>query len=403
MGDENSHRDEEDAPGTPTERKDPTSPIMRRWKSLPEATMRKPEKGQDDVVGKSVAKATPSQRPGAPPPNLDPMSGRPPPRNRKKRDSDSEMLGAGSASKKPEADRPFVPRDATPDPKRETAREMRREDVGDDPEARASGRAAARTSFPPEEPATTRVDLFLGIGAAVLVLAVVAGVWLGVQTGAPEDAESEADTTTTARGLETREETGRENERAREGAEEGALAEEVAEEGALVEGAEEGSLVEDAEAVTAEGATDVAGAGAAEAGLAALPTPREEVRLMNPWVRRNRAGELRLEARRLNAVGQDAQAEATWRESLEYFPDSAEAQLSLARTIARLGRVEEGLAWARRAAATNPMDPRAHEHVGDLLLQQERRAEALEAYRAGLAVAPMDIRLRSRVRRIDER
>ncbi len=136
--------------------------------------------------------------------------------------------------------------------------------------------------------------------------------------------------------------------------------------------------------------------------IAVLPAPRTEVLGENLWVRRNRAAGLRADARGHYAQGDWLRAAELLSESLEWDPTSADAQRNLSRIHQRLGEMELALAWARRAIATDPTDPRSHELLGDQLLMLDRREDAAAAYRTGIEAAPRDVRLRSRLRRMDE-
>ncbi len=135
--------------------------------------------------------------------------------------------------------------------------------------------------------------------------------------------------------------------------------------------------------------------------LAALPTIPPEILAENTWVRRNRAEEVRTEARRLYVNERWEDARRGLLHSLEWDPSNVDAQRNISRTYQRQHDMEEALAWTRRAITTAPNDPRNHELLGDQLLMMGQLAEASVAYRAGLAAAPNDVRLRSRLRRMD--
>jgi tetratricopeptide (TPR) repeat protein len=136
--------------------------------------------------------------------------------------------------------------------------------------------------------------------------------------------------------------------------------------------------------------------------IAVLPAPTPEVLGENTWVRRLRAAELRTAARRHYTQRNWRLAQQTFEESLAWDATSVDAQQQVSRAYQRLGEMEMALAWARRAIVTDPNDPRSHELLGDQLLMLGRNAEAADAYRAGIAIRPRDVRLRSRLRRMEE-
>jgi len=135
--------------------------------------------------------------------------------------------------------------------------------------------------------------------------------------------------------------------------------------------------------------------------LATLPTTPPEILAENTWVRRNRAEEIRTEARRLYVNERWEDARRGLLLSLEWDPSNVDAQRNISRTHQRQHDMAEALAWTRRAITTAPNDPRNHELLGDQLLMMGQTAEAAVAYRAGLAAAPNDVRLRSRLRRME--
>lgn len=135
--------------------------------------------------------------------------------------------------------------------------------------------------------------------------------------------------------------------------------------------------------------------------LAELPVSPPEVVAENTWVRRNRAAEVRSEARVLYVNERWDAAREALRHSLEWDPSNVDAQRNVSRTYQREHDMNEALAWTRRAIATDPNDPRSHELLGDQLLMIGHANSAAEAYRVGLDAAPNDLRLRSRLRRME--
>lgn len=132
------------------------------------------------------------------------------------------------------------------------------------------------------------------------------------------------------------------------------------------------------------------------------PVVPENLRRLGVWQRRQRARDLIRDARSAHARRAYQRAEMLWRDSLSHEPESADASAGLARTLARLARIEEALEWAKRAVRLDD-HPRFRELAGDLLLDLRREDEALAQYRAGLEVAPDDARLRSRIHRLGHR
>jgi hypothetical protein len=132
-----------------------------------------------------------------------------------------------------------------------------------------------------------------------------------------------------------------------------------------------------------------------------VPEAPPEIAALDIWVRRERAAELRRDARNLHVGRLYPQAEAKWRQALVYHPTSDEAASGLARSLARQAKIEEAVRYARLAVDLSPRDARNYELLGDLLLAARDQEGARAQYREGLLHAPGDIRLRSRLRRID--
>jgi tetratricopeptide (TPR) repeat protein len=150
---------------------------------------------------------------------------------------------------------------------------------------------------------------------------------------------------------------------------------------------------------TGTGASDPA---ADLAPLAVLPVTPPEILSQNTWARRNRAAEIRAEARALYGTRHWEEARETLLLSLQWDPSNIDAQRNVSRTFQQMHEMEQALSWSRRAVATDGSDPRSHELLGDQLLMMGHEVEALAAYRAGLEAAPRDARLRVRVRRLEE-
>ncbi len=256
---------------------------------------------------------------------------------------------------------------------------------------------ASSTPTPPEppqvEPASESrakersTPLFLGIG--LVSAALLAIVWVG--SGAGSMVESEVEAAGEAE-TETEAETGSDTT-----AEVEAVAAGVAE---AVGVAGSGTDEEVAEEVGDHSApTDPA---ADLAPLAVLPVTPPEILSQNTWARRNRAAEIRAEARSLYGAERWEEARDKLLLSLQWDPTNTDAQRNVSRTYQQMREMEQALSWSRRAIATDPSDPRSHELLGDQLLMLGHRVEALAAYRAGLSAAPDDARLKLRVRRLED-
>jgi Flp pilus assembly protein TadD len=240
----------------------------------------------------------------------------------------------------------------------------------------------ARATEEPKEDPDTGVGRWIAVVAVVLAAAIVAVVFVTLPEEGPRRARREAE-------AEAETETETETE-------------------AEAEAETESEAQAEAEAGTGTG--EGMGTGTGEGmgtgeepsidDLAALPEPRPEVAHENPWVRLNRAADIRQEARRHYMNGRLRVAHREFLHSLEWDPESSDAMRYLSRTLQRMGDLDSALAWARRSVETDPDDPRNYELLGDQLLMFERTEEAIAVYEQGLEKAPRDRRLRSRVRRL---
>ncbi|XP_068204701.1 protein O-mannosyl-transferase tmtc2-like [Palaemon carinicauda] len=87
------------------------------------------------------------------------------------------------------------------------------------------------------------------------------------------------------------------------------------------------------------------------------------------------AAEAHLEA------GEHGEAEEALSRALAHHPHHVPAHLAFSRMLQANGsRVEEAERWIRRAVALAPNDPHPHKHLAQLLLEQERLEEAVEAW-----------------------
>jgi adenylate cyclase len=85
-----------------------------------------------------------------------------------------------------------------------------------------------------------------------------------------------------------------------------------------------------------------------------------------------------------------AAADGHYRAALEIDPQDPRAHQFRALFLGRSGRVDEGIAAARRAVELDPLHPGAHNNLAVVLRQADRLDEAREAYLAALRVSPED-------------
>jgi predicted O-linked N-acetylglucosamine transferase (SPINDLY family) len=82
------------------------------------------------------------------------------------------------------------------------------------------------------------------------------------------------------------------------------------------------------------------------------------------------------------------QAEAMFRRAIELGPRFAEAHVSLGRCLAESGRPEEAESVLRKALALDALHPEAHFYLGKLLFEAGHRDEAERSYRQALVLVP---------------
>ena len=90
----------------------------------------------------------------------------------------------------------------------------------------------------------------------------------------------------------------------------------------------------------------------------------------------------------LGRRGLAAQAEEHYRQALHANPEFAPAEYNLGNALTAQGRADEALTHYERAARIAPDDPKAHYNLGNALAQGERRREAIEHYEAALMLRP---------------
>ena len=86
--------------------------------------------------------------------------------------------------------------------------------------------------------------------------------------------------------------------------------------------------------------------------------------------------------------GRLAEAESHYRAVLRAEPGHFDAMEWLGALCAQTGRLDEAIAWLRKAVACNPTPARLHSNLATALGMAERFDEAVEAYRHSLALDP---------------
>jgi tetratricopeptide (TPR) repeat protein len=134
-------------------------------------------------------------------------------------------------------------------------------------------------------------------------------------------------------------------------------------------------------------AAQVAGAGQAARDGAVDPAVLERLRALgyldaeSPQGDRNMAAML-FESKRY------AEAAAAYRKLVEADPDDGGLRASLAGALASLGRYDEALAELDHAVRLSPINPEAYHNRGAILERQEKRDDAVAAYRNALRYNP---------------
>lgn len=90
----------------------------------------------------------------------------------------------------------------------------------------------------------------------------------------------------------------------------------------------------------------------------------------------------------LTAQGRPAEAEAAWREGLTHRPDSASLHNVLAAAAQKAGRLAEAEALFRRALQAEPLNAPVLYNLAGVLNDSGRLAEAIDTYQAALAIDP---------------
>lgn len=98
--------------------------------------------------------------------------------------------------------------------------------------------------------------------------------------------------------------------------------------------------------------------------------------------------------------GRLGEAEEAFNQAVRADPTNPAAHGGLAEAAFERARYTEALDFARRAVRLSPKNPKYHRIVGDAYFKSFRYAEALAAYQKGLAAAPQDAALLSRVDRV---
>jgi tetratricopeptide (TPR) repeat protein len=93
-------------------------------------------------------------------------------------------------------------------------------------------------------------------------------------------------------------------------------------------------------------------------------------------------------ARRAREAGRDDEARTAYQRAIAASPESAFLYRELATVEQRLGRLDEALAHAARAAELDPSDPRAHVIAGEIHEARQQYDEAIRAFEAAAALEP---------------
>jgi tetratricopeptide (TPR) repeat protein len=83
-----------------------------------------------------------------------------------------------------------------------------------------------------------------------------------------------------------------------------------------------------------------------------------------------------------------AEAEAAYRKLVEAHPEDGGLRASLAGALASLGKYDEALGQLDEAVRLAPVNPEAYHNRGAILERQQKRDEAIAAYRAALRYNP---------------
>lgn len=148
------------------------------------------------------------------------------------------------------------------------------------------------------------------------------------------------------------------------------------------------TLAEPERTVASYGSGAGAGTGAGEARDATVdPAVLERLRALgyldtaSPQGDRNMAAML-FESKRY------AEAEAAFRKLVTADPEDGGLRASLAGALAALGRYAEALAELDHAIRLSPVNPEAYHNRGAILERQQKRDQAIDAYRTALRYAP---------------
>jgi tetratricopeptide (TPR) repeat protein len=95
-------------------------------------------------------------------------------------------------------------------------------------------------------------------------------------------------------------------------------------------------------------------------------------------------------AEKYRTMGQNDEAEATYRKAIELNPSYATAYSNFGNLLVDLNRYEEAEAAYRKAIELNPSDANAYSNFGNLLVDLNRYEEAEAAYRKAIELNPSD-------------
>jgi len=133
-----------------------------------------------------------------------------------------------------------------------------------------------------------------------------------------------------------------------------------------------------------------------------LPEVPGHIAKMPRQRRRTIALQVRNRAHRMFRGRRYETAEASYRRSLVYEPESGASAIGLARTYLRTGRMDAAIAWARRATEVEPREPGHFSLLGTLLLRTGDRDGARTAWERAVRISPRNRRLRRQLATLDQ-
>jgi Flp pilus assembly protein TadD len=94
-----------------------------------------------------------------------------------------------------------------------------------------------------------------------------------------------------------------------------------------------------------------------------------------------------------DSLGDQEGAIAFYRRAADLQPDSVDANIGIARSLAREGNIDQAIETLRSAESGSPSDTRLNATLGRLLVVADRPAEGLAAFEKGLQQDPNSVSL----------